>query len=291
MPFAIPEAILYTDDNQPELLQALVLYDAHHHVEALRLLEPLARQGNILAIFKYANTLDHLDRAEEAEFFWRISLGAGHAGSCNNLANRLKDLGKFDEAYELYLTAAESGQADAMFNIGLLLEKTDISKAIKWFKKAVDAGHAKVCANLALHYFRNGEVDLGFHYANLGISRNDGYSALSIVMHYKDLDQWDSVLEYCEIGLTLDDPLRPTWIYFNQTFKTLALIHLGKLDEAEVAIEDCVKLGKTAEEISDLREFLEFARNEEDASQICFTCNAAVTETMKFCTRCGSPLQ
>jgi TPR repeat protein/ribosomal protein L40E len=291
MNFAIPESILHTDDTQPELLQALIPYDAHNHEEALRLLEPLARQGNILAIFKYANTLDNLDRADEAEFYWRISLSAGHAGSCNNLANRLKDLGKFDEAYDLYLTAAESGQADAMFNIGLLLEKSDLPKAIEWFKKAVDAGHAKVCANLALHYFRDGNEELGFHYANLGISRNDGYSALSIVMHYKDLDQWDSVLEYCEIGLGLDDPLRPTWINFNQTFKTLALINLGKFDEAEAAIDDCVRLGKTAEEISDLREFLEVIRDEKESSQICFTCNAAVTETMKFCTRCGSPLK
>lgn len=285
--FEIPFALLYRDDDEPELVVALVPYDVHDFETAKPLLENIARAGNVHAIFKYANTLEKLGLDDDAEHFWRIAIDGGHTAACNNLANRLKVIGRRDEAFDLYMRAAEAGEVDAMFNLGLFLEEIDPEKSDEWLIKAVDGRHPKACANMALRQFKRENVELAFEYAQRGIERNDGFSALSIAIHYQNVAEWQKVLEYARLALGLDDPLREGWVRNAYAIIALALVFLERFDEAETALLDCEANDVDANTVADTREFLNSMKFVTIGSSKCSRCDALIDITQSFCTNCG----
>jgi len=288
--FTIPASLLHRQDDLPTLLAALVPYDDGNFEAAHILLEPIARSGNVLAIYKLANSLDSLGHDELAEHFWRIAISAGHAAAANNLANRLKDANRGEEARELYLFAATSGEADGMFNLGVFLEHEDSLASNQWLEKAVEAGHAKACALTALRHFKQGLTDIAFSYARMGIDRNDGYSALVIAMHYKDKDDWAKVLEFSNLALSLDDPIRSHWLKHALAFRALALISLDSFEEAKSAVRECIDAEVDSETIESLELFLADKSLLRESENICRQCSAA-GQFSKFCTSCGSSMQ
>lgn len=288
--FTIPASLLHRQDDLPTLLEALVPYDDGNFEAAHILLEPIARSGNVLAIYKLANSLDSLGHDELAEHFWRIAISAGHAAAANNLANRLKDANRGEEARELYLFAATSGEADGMFNLGVFLEHEDSLASNEWLKKAVEAGHAKACALTALRHFKQGLTEIAFSYARMGIDRNDGYSALVIAMHYKDKDDWAKVLEFSNLALSLDDPIRSHWLKHALAFRALALVSLNRLDESRSAIRDCIEAEVDAETIESLELLMADKSLLQQLGNTCHRCTAAGQQS-KYCTSCGFSLQ
>lgn len=285
--FHIDPSIVHSNDEDPLLKQALVPYDAADYHQAVVLLEPLARAGNLLAIFKYANSLDWLDHQDAAEHFWRIAVDAGHMPSRNNLANNLKDKGRTDQAYDLYLMAAESGEADAMFNLGLLLEKTDWATALSWFKRAVAAGHAKVCANLAIKFFADGDVETAMFYANIGIGRQDGFSAMTVALHYWKLDQLEKVLEFTDIALGFNDPLRSHWIKNALPLRVLSLVGLERLEESRIWYKACEEAGVDEESLTNMQSLIENLAAQQEVTQKCSSCGFESQQLTKFCPGCG----
>ena len=289
--FPIDASIVHSQDDHPELIEALKPYDSKDYQTAVILLEPLVRAGNLLAIFKYANSLDWLDRSAEAEYFWRIAIAAGHMPSRNNLANNLKAEGRRDEAYELYLAAAEAGENDAMFNLGLLLEKTDWPAALRWFKQAVAAGHAKVCANLAIKFFADQDVETAMFYAQLGIQRQDGFSALAVALHHWKLDEAEKVVEYTDLALSFRDPLRANWIKNALPLRALALLSLDRLEEGRAAYQACVDADVEAESLANLMSLISAKESEPRAADNCHSCGSQAPSEAKFCTNCGQALR
>lgn len=289
--FPIEQSLVHSDDENPSLIEALKPYDAGDYESAIVLLEPLVRAGNLLAIFKYANSLDWLDQPDDAVHFWRIAVAAGHMPSRNNLANNLKRKGRTEEAHDLYLAAAEAGESDAMFNLGLLLENSDWPTAMKWFKNAVAAGHAKVCANLAAKFFADEDVETAMFYAQLGIQRQDGYSALTVALHHWKHEQLEKVLEFTDRALALNDPLRNSWLVHALSLRALALVGLNRLDESWIAYQDCLDAGADAETLSNLSSAILAKQAVTDADLSCRNCGAVPPVTAKFCTNCGQVRQ
>jgi tetratricopeptide (TPR) repeat protein len=292
--FDIPVSLLHRDDQDPELLKALIPYDQYNWAASLEPLEVVARTGNVLALFKYANTLGHLGEDEAAEHFWRIAISAGHTDSCNNLANLLKDQGRMDEVRPLYEIAAAAGAPDAIFNIGLLLQDENPEEAETWFLKAVDAGHGKACANLALKYFEEDRTEEAFRMAELGISRGDFYSATAIAVYHQRRSEWEEVIAASRRALTLADHTNIAYQGNAWDFIALGFIMLSRFEEAEKAIQDC-RDHKTPQ-VAKLEDLIETARSEAAAEQkrspkFCPNCGAPVGEGNAFCTGCGKQLQ
>ncbi len=287
--FPIQQSLVHSDDENPALIEALKPYDAGDYQTAIVLLEPLVRAGNLLAIFKYANSLDWLDQPEDAVHFWRIAVSAGHMPSRNNLANNLKSKGRTEEAHELYLAAAEAGESDAMFNLGLLLEKTDWPTALMWFKRAVAAGHAKVCANLAAQFFADQDVETAMFYADLGMQRQDGYSALTVALHHWKHDRLEKVLEFTDLALTFNDPLRKNWLENALSLRALALVGLDRLEEGWIAYQACIDAGVDAETLSNLSSVLLSKQSLPEVDASCSNCGFVPLAAAKFCTNCGQP--
>jgi tetratricopeptide (TPR) repeat protein len=293
--FEIPVSLLHRDDEAPELLRALVPYDAHKYAEALEPLEKVARGGNVLAIFKYANTLSNLGYEEPAEHFWRISIDAGHTDSCNNLANLLKRQGRMDEVRPLYERAAAAGAPDALFNIGLLIQEDDPEASEQWFLKAIEAGHGKACANLALKYFDEGRIEEAFKFAELGISRGDFFSAAAIAVYHQRREEWDEVIKASRRALTLADDSNVDYQGNAYDFIALGSIMLARFDDAEVAIQDCIAHNSPQKDT--LIDLLKTAREgfaesqPSPAPKFCPGCGTPVAEGNAFCTACGRQLQ
>ena len=291
--FDVPVSLRHRDDNAKDLLAALIPYDAHQWEEALTQLEAVARSGNILALFKYANTLGNLDIDEAAEHFWRIAIEAGHTDSCNNLANLLKNQGRHEEVLPLFQKAADAGAPDAIFNIGLLLEGEDPGAGEEWFLKAVEAGHAKACSNLAIKYFTEDRLEEAYKYAELGIERGCLYAAGSIGLYHQRREEFALAVE----ALNRAFPLFSISNYNDQVhiYNLLAFcqIMLGRYTEAEETIEHCREHESVQTEdfvnlISKLREADSIGP--QVAPKFCPACGTPVSEGNVFCTSCGKAL-
>jgi TPR repeat protein len=88
----LPE-ILFEDELDSDLTEGLSFYHDREWQKAIAPLEIAARKGNVTAIFKLANSLDNLDREDEAIPLWEAAANFGHVGACNNYAIRLKRSG------------------------------------------------------------------------------------------------------------------------------------------------------------------------------------------------------
>ena len=111
-------------------------------------------------------------------------------------AKHAYDRKNYIQAFALFMQAAELGNADAMFFLALCYEngngtKTNLEKAVEWYKKSAELGNAKSMNNLGLCYQEGKGVnqahlqaviyfqkasELGNAYAmnNLGIAYRDG---------------------------------------------------------------------------------------------------------------------
>src|SRR5271166_678793 len=108
---------------------AVAAYRKHDYASALRLLQPLADQGDASAQF---------------------NLGTMYA----NGEGVPQD---FAEAAKWFRRAADQGHADGQFNLGAMYAEglglaQDYSEAARWYRKAADQGDAKAQANLGVLY-------------------------------------------------------------------------------------------------------------------------------------------
>jgi tetratricopeptide (TPR) repeat protein len=296
--FDIPAHIIHEDDQDAALMVALEQYDQHNWGPAKALLEPIARTGNRLALFKYANTLDNLGDTVSAEHFWRLAVAGGDTNAGINLANLLKEEGRnHDEIVDLYETAIEAGNIDAIRNLALYIEDEDPARAEALYLRAVDEGDAKSCANLALKYFTEGDVSQGTAYAELGIERGNMYSATSIALHHMRREEWELMLAAARRALTLStlDNVEDQKHLYNMI--AISLINLHRFDEGEKAIQDCIE-----RDIPDTDELVNWLGLMRDAfpqkgqttgvakPNFCTNCGTKAQRDHVFCSNCGSKL-
>lgn len=200
-----------------------------------------------------------------------------------------------DEVRPLYEIAAAAGAPDALFNIGLLIQEENPEEAESWFLKAVAAGHAKACANLALKYFEEDRIEEAFEIAELGISRGDFYSASAIAVYHQRRSEWEDVIVAARRALTLADHTNINYQGHAWDFIALGLIMLHRFEEAEKAIQDCKD--HNTPQADALARLIETARQEQAANQaatspkFCPNCGASVGEGNTFCTSCGKQLR
>ncbi len=67
--------------------------------------------------------------------------------------------GDYDDAYNEWLPLAELGDAEAQFNIAVMLDEgagrsRDLSAAAEWYRKAAEQGFVDAQTNLAMMYLR-----------------------------------------------------------------------------------------------------------------------------------------
>ncbi len=184
---------LLDNPDEPRLLAALESYDVEDYATAEHALAPLAAEGNVTAIFKYANTLDFLGRTSEAEPWWQIAVGFGHNGAMNNLGISLSNRGEFDEAARLYENSFAAGNPEGGFNLaGLLKDRGDIDGFIALLERIGDSGMPRAYARLGLYYV----VDVGGPESiekaivlfNKGISARNAacHAGMAFVAHSKE---------------------------------------------------------------------------------------------------------
>jgi len=286
--FEIPFELLHYNDDHPKLISITDAYYAGELDTVIKPLSELAREGNITAIFRLANVLSNMGEIDQAKYFWRIALAGGHTAAANNLANQLKHEGKKQEAMKLYQISAKAGESDGLFNLGLLVEEDDPSEAEKYFLEAVQAGHPKACANLAVMYFAAERINEAFYFAELGISRNDFFSAMTIALYYQKLEEWDKALDACRRSVSLSSSEETPYSIHAYDLIALALLQLNRLDNATEAIEECRTRGSQQYlGLIEIHEALKLATNI-NSTKICSNCTSDVNITAKFCSQCGS---
>ncbi|MDL4818541.1 serine/threonine-protein kinase [Actinomadura opuntiae] len=81
----------------------------------------------------------------------------GRSSAMANLGRLLAESGRTDEAADWLRAAAEAGDADAMNNLGVLLENTEPREAERWYLRAAEAGHIGAMASLGSLLERSGQ--------------------------------------------------------------------------------------------------------------------------------------
>lgn len=72
--------------------------------------------------------------------------------------------GDYADAYDEWLPLAELGDAEAQFNIGVMLDEgagraRDLAAAVSWYRKAAEQGFVDAQTNLAMMYLRGDGVE------------------------------------------------------------------------------------------------------------------------------------
>ena len=280
--FDLSDELFHYDDELDALKSALISYDNFEWANAKNALEPIARTGNLRAIFKYANSLDNLGEADAALHYWQIGVRGGDTDACNNLANHHKSIGNIDEAKRLYEIAAAVGQPDALFNLGLLWEAVDPDMAARYFEAAVGAGHAQVCGKLANESKVDGRINLMLEYALLGVERGDFFSPMVLALYYFENQNLEESLRYANVALSTSGVERRP--QYGSALSLLASVQVS-LDDFDAGLrsaELAVAEGSTeAQAIVDLLS---------PRFRKCSNCLKPFDPVSQFCTQCGQKI-
>lgn len=155
--------------------------------------------------------LREIREAEIADLSGRAA--AGDAKAMLDLANRLAfgDGVKqnADEAFRLYLQAAEAGSADAMFNVAASFQhgdgvRQDVHEAIRWYLRAAE--HDKAYAPFAL-----GEIYLGFGPVARDNAKAEAYFREALVHGHPDASAALRLIKESKITLELKKKVFKFW--------------------------------------------------------------------------------
>lgn len=105
-----------------------------------------------------------------------ISILTYHANKGNSRAQRklgdyyYKSKKEFKNAVEWYTKAAEQGDSNAQYNLGICYEngrgvEQNYKKAVEWYTKAAEQGSARAQANLGLCYYNGKGIEQDYHKA------------------------------------------------------------------------------------------------------------------------------
>jgi TPR repeat protein len=229
----LPET-LFEDELDADLDEGLSFYDDREWQKAIAPLEIAARKGNVTAIFKLANSLDNLDREDEAIPLWEAAANFGHVGACNNYAIRLKRSGDNEGAQALYLRAAQSGNAQAIFNYAMTLDEEDQTAEFReWLRKSADAGMLRAQAMLGKHLHEHGEQEEGLELLEDAMEKGSLSAHLLAANIANTNEQYARALDLADKGLALplsdDDKHLVRNAYL---IRGIAADHLGMREQA-----------------------------------------------------------
>ena len=112
--------------------------------------------------FEAADAADKADDMIAATHLYRLAAEGGHAKAQARIAFIFFDSGYVDEALEFFRKAAEQGNTDGMYGIGMITAGGvggGVAEARKWFTLAAEKGHVLALQKVADAY-RNGGLGL-----------------------------------------------------------------------------------------------------------------------------------
>jgi hypothetical protein len=147
------------DNGSVELAKGTEAHDAKNYTDAMKWYKLSADKGNMTAVIML--------RALEKEMEMSKIVYGDNGKAEFEYGSTLEQAGKTEEALIWYKKAADKGNVDAAFNLGLInykrrnedkssvFEKDNkyIAEAVQWFQKAADLGDAEALFNLgSIHY-------------------------------------------------------------------------------------------------------------------------------------------
>jgi tetratricopeptide (TPR) repeat protein len=300
---------LFDNPDEPRLLAALESYDADDYATAEHALAPLATEGNVTAIFKYANTLDRLGRTSEAVDWWWIAAGFGHGGSMNNLALALVENGQPEEAERLYENSFAAGNPEGGFNLaGLLEDRGEIDKFAALLERIGDSGWPRAYARLGLYYvLQVGDaeaIEKATVIFNKGISVGNAACHAGMAAIAQGRDDWGETCEWAQRALDCEFDaheirtrlpgyvhayLGSAYLKFSDFESALLHLaeahHLGALDDAQYTTLRDFAEAQVAEQHN------EFGPNSQLGAVLsCPSCSQPALPEYRYCSNCGNEL-
>lgn len=104
-------------------------------------------------------------------------------------ADRLHDIGEYEKAFELFVKAAENGDAASMARIACMYTsgegvELDYDKAIEWEMKAIEAGYTTAMLNIGITYRMKGDLRQSKHWFEKSLAAGDGAASLQLAKLY-----------------------------------------------------------------------------------------------------------
>ena len=109
-----------------------------------------AERGHARALHILGKKLEERD-AGKAEECFRWAAGTGDIDAIADLGVMTAMRGDLSEAKGLFVQAARSGHARAMYNLGVMSEGVDAGRTEEWYRRSAEAGFADAMYNLGVH--------------------------------------------------------------------------------------------------------------------------------------------
>lgn len=134
---------------------------------------------------------------------WRSSALAGDVNAMVQLAELADAKNDDNEARFWFRLAAEAGDADAMWNLGLLFEGVDNEAAEDWYLKAADAGVTTGLVSLGILAVDRGDLSLAQEWFRKGADRQDVEAARRLGDLFLELPDTQSALTWYSRGIEI----------------------------------------------------------------------------------------
>lgn len=125
---------------------------------------------------------EELNRNDEVDSIVEENANRGDVDSKVKLGNKCRENGDWEKAFQLYEQAAEQGNAEAQYWIGVLLRDEDIQKSVEYFEKSAE------------NRYPNGEYELAQCYYN-GTGKNQN-KEVAFQWYEKAAEQGNAASQY-----------------------------------------------------------------------------------------------
>lgn len=221
------EKILKPFKEKPEFMYGSAkLIKSKNENAAIALFKRSASKGYAPAEVALGDYYASKTKFRKAAVYYQNAANKGNLEGMNKLALILQsgNAAQKKTAEELYGEAAIGGNADAQFNLGVMLyDKQNFAQAKIWFDLAAEQGHPGAAYNLGLMYEDEGDykkaVDLYQQAADLGnvsAKRDIGQAQYKLALAFEDSDSLTDNKRYAkesmEAAAKNGYPLAKEWL-------------------------------------------------------------------------------
>lgn len=123
-------------------------------------------------------------------------------------ADALYDLGRYEEAFQMFLALAEQGDLGGMNRVAVMYSvgqgtPCNFEESIRWDKQAAELGDVAALLNLGISYRRAGDVRQAKCWFEQALAKGDGEAALELAKMYLISElETQRVIDYLRLVLS-----------------------------------------------------------------------------------------
>ena len=176
--------------------KAFALYQKKDYSASLKLFEQIYNKTADV-LYRIALNNEKLQRTDQAEKYYLMSIDKGNDWAMLNLANLYKGQQQLDKAEKYYLMSIDKGNDWAMLDLADLYKgQQQLDKAEKYCFMSIDKGNDWAMLDLANMYKGQQQFDKAEKYYLMSIDKGNEKAMYNLALLYQDRNDFDKTEKY-----------------------------------------------------------------------------------------------